>query len=603
MRRKPHLLGRTTKLTYPKHIIFFDTETKDNYVNTKTKNLTLRLGCAVRSICDETGIIRERDELDFTDSDSFNYWLVTSAKERQTYWVVAHNIGFDIRITHTLEYLKKDGWTRKTFIEEGLNFIAVYAKGRTKIKFINNQQLFNVSLKYLGESIGEYKQRVDFAVATDRELRDYCRQDVRVMQSAWQVWISFLRENNLGAFKITAASQSLEAFRHRFLDHNVYIHTDPKAIRMERASYHGGRTDCFFIGKYDRGRVYCLDINSMYPYAMRETVPIKLEKIYANCNIATFNRIRKEKSYIATATLELTRACLPVVSNEGKLIFPTGRVRGTFAKPELEYALKYGKLLEVSEISVYDEAPIFREYVDYFYGARQKFKAEGNPAFDYLSKLMLNSLYGKFGQRNSEYIKVGTTKTIPDGFYKAVTDGSGKLHKIRILDGIIERETATHEGYNAFVAIASYITARARVHLDTLIERAGAGQVLYCDTDSLFVTEQGYNNLRGDIDNITLGKLKLVGVEQSMTVSAPKTYLFGSKSVSKGIRSNAVVLAPGLYEQDQFMSFRSALRTKNMNGVLIKKVVKRISSHYNKGEISNTGFVIPFHSPQFSDSL
>ena len=600
IKRVAHELKPTSRATMPKHVIFFDTETTEHEISPTVKNLTLLLGCGTYARIDKDGSFRIRDTVDFYSTAGFNDWLVGCVKDRQTYYVVAHNIGFDLRITQTLKYLKENGWERRTLIEDGINFIAVYYKGRKKLKFINNQQLFNVSLKSLGESIGEYKAYVDFKLASRGELLEYCRQDVRVMLRAWEIWIAFIRENNLGSFKITAASQSLEAFRHRFMAARVYIHTDERAIRLERASYFGGRTDCFFIGEFRAGPVYSLDINAMYPFVMHEPVPTKLLKHYARTDLRQFAALRQRFGYVAEVTLDICRACLPVKSGIGRLCFPAGRIRGTFTKPELEYALRFGYLLEVHKVNIYSEEALFKDYVSYFYAARQKFKAEGNLAFAYISKLLMNSLYGKFGQRQTEYIKIGTTRSIPDGFYKTAFDTSGRTYKLRIIDGIIERETDPREGYNSFVAIASYITARARVYLDSLIERAGRGNVLYSDTDSLFVTEQGRQRLAGYLNDTEIGKLKQLGVEDSMTIFAPKRYIFGDKSVSKGVRSNATILPGGVVEQDQFMSFRSALRTGNLDGVLIKRIIKRVDSHYTKGNVSPEGWVSPFHSPQFS---
>lgn len=600
MRRKAHILSVPKRVVMPKHIIFFDTETKDTIINEKQKLLTLRLGVAIYCRHSGAGKLVEHERYNFSDPDDFNRWLMAKAKRRKEIYVVAHNIGFDIRITGSFKFLSQNEWRRTHFIDEGINFTASFTHKRARIKFINNQQLFNVSLKMLGESIGTYKSQVDFTTVSDDELRVYCLQDVRVMIAAWRIWLAYIINNDLGSFKITAASQAMEAFRHRFMKEPLFIHTHEKAIQLERESYHGGRVECFFIGHYDKGKVYCVDINSMYPFVMKEPVPVKLIKHYARSNLAQFTALRNKYGYIADVTLELLDPVLPVVVNGGKLAFPTGMVRGVFTKPEIELAEKHGTVRKVHALNIYSESPILTDFVEYFWEARQKFKNEGNVAFSYISKLLMNSLYGKFGQRHTEYTIIGSTKTIPDGMYKTALDASGKLYNLRILDGIIEKETGQREAYHAFPAIASYVTARARVYLYSLIERANRGDVLYCDTDSLFVTESGYTRLAEHIENTRLGYLKLVGIEESMTVHAPKYYSFGSKVVQKGIRHSAIKLAPFRYEQEKFVSFRGALRAHNVNGVTVIRIVKKIHPRYDKGTVTSSGLVVPLHSPQFA---
>jgi len=85
------------------------------------------------------------------------------------------------------------------------------------------------------------------------------------------------------------------------------------------------------------------------------------------------------------------------------------------------------------------------------------------------------------------------------------------------------------EASNSFVAIASFVTAYARCYLWELIEKAGEENVLYMDTDSLFVTKKGYENLKDYLDNKELGKLKLEDVTEDLTIWGAKLYKFEAK--------------------------------------------------------------------------
>ena len=51
---------------------------------------------------------------------------------------------------------------------------------------------------------------------------------------------------------------------------------------------------------------------------------------------------------------------------------------------------------------IYDQAPIFKAYIEYFYNRRLQAKADGNEAGSYMFKLMMNALYGKFGQNGRQ---------------------------------------------------------------------------------------------------------------------------------------------------------------------------------------------------------
>ena len=88
------------------------------------------------------------------------------------------------------------------------------------------------------------------------------------------------------------------------------------------------------------------------------------------------------------------------------------------------------------------------------------------------------------------------------------------------MDGLVEQAIGADEGASSCVAIASYVTAAARVYLAKMIELAGEGNILYCDTDSLFVTRKGYDNLARFVQQDKLGKLKVVAI--SVTASPDK---------------------------------------------------------------------------------
>jgi len=589
-----HILKENHARFAPKNVIFFDTETKTKSISPKRKLLSLKLGYAILTRrYPKTGYTVSKD-IEFTTRNQYHKWITKVCVGKEMYYMVAHNVAFDVRITGIMKYLTTSGWERKSFILDKLNFMARYKKGATTIMIMNNQQLFNVSLRSLGESLGYSKLTVDFDTVDDTELMIYCRRDVDIMRVAWNLWYEYIKSNDLGNFKLTVGSQSFSAFRHRFMKEKIYIHTNDRAIELERRSYHGGRVECFFIGTYKDTKVYNLDINSMYPYIMStQKLPTKLLKYYDQCPMDIFNHYRKTHAYIAEAVLEIPRPILPT-TKEGRLVFPVGTIRGVFAKPELEYAASLGNLRSVYSVAFYSEEIVFKEFVDFFYKSRQQFKQSGNDQFAYISKILMNSLYGKFGQRITDFEKHGYNKNVSDHAGTTFDTTLGRIIKYRCIDGIIEYETGEHEANDSFVAIASSITASARVYLSKLIAIAGWNNVLYCDTDSLFVNFKGYTRLKSIINPTALGKLKIEGISDSVSIFGNKRYRFGDKVRNKGIRSDARLVGVNTYEQEQFHGFLSGLGNLAPHSVVIDTVRKCLSSEYTKGIVTSSGRVRPF---------
>jgi len=456
--RKAHRIPGNKARRAPKHVIFFDTETKEKQIDDTTKELTLKLGHAILTERTDREGFTVQESCTFRTKGEFHRWVQSVCVGKRKIYLVAHNIGFDLRITGLTKYLTQIGWKRTGFVMEAMNFMVRYRNGPTTIFMMNNQQLFPSSLADLGESIGFPKLKVDFATVSDDDLLTYCKQDVEVMRQAWNLWYRFIQVSDLGNFQNTVGSQAMSAFRHRFMHHDIFVHTHDDAIALERESYHGGRVECFRLGDQGAGPFYNLDVNSMYPFVMRNyPVPTKLLHYYEKISARDFEDVRQRYGYIVEARISLDNPLLPA-QRDGRLVFPIGEVRGVYTKPELEQALSRGHLLSVSRCAVYHEETIFEPFVDFFYTARKRFKAEGNSQFDYFSKLILNSLYGKFGQKITEYAEVGYNPVLPDESGSTYDLAAGKEIKYRRLDGDRNRRARITQRFSSY----SFIHYRRR---------------------------------------------------------------------------------------------------------------------------------------------
>ena len=115
-----------------------------------------------------------------------------------------------------------------------------------------------------------------------------------------------------------------------------------------------------------------------------------------------------------------------------------------------------------------------------------------NPGMRFISKLCLNSLWGKFGQntkpQQNEYINE------EKDFYKIVLDD--KIESVNIhfvTDDMIyvsyrNKDEFLRTNYNTNIFVACFTTSWARMRLYDLMEKLGES-ICYCDTDSIVYTE------------------------------------------------------------------------------------------------------------------
>lgn len=592
--RRPHILQREKTLAIPRGFIFFDTETKQVKLDDGSIRQDFILGWCVfygRSY----GRHKEREDWFYIDNISLFWDFVFSHTiPKQKLWIIGRNIVFDFTICEGWKHLKKAGYKLKFFHNNGVSVIVSVHKKNSSIVFLDSMNWFTESLEKTGTRIGIPKMQIDFDTCTRDYLSQYCRNDVRIELENFKIFIRFLLGNRISRLCYTKASTAMAAYLFRHYHTPIYIHNNREAIQLERESYKGGRCECFYIGDCSDEKHYVLDVNSLYPYVMQsKAYPVKYEAIRHKPTIKTLSKWLDNKAITAKVQIDTTEPVYAV--KDKRTIFPIGKFTTTLTTPEIQYALEHKHLVKVLDCVIYDKANIFSSYVNTMYGIRKEFKKAGVKEYDVLCKYLLNALYGKFGQKAEEWTKIGDCPNEPDREEILFTDSIPRVRRLRYLLGELYELTKHSEAFNSFPAISSHVTAYGRMYLWYLMNICGYGNYLYCDTDSLIVTEKGYNNLYNYLDDDELGMLKLEYTTDKLVIFGLKDYITDSKTVIKGIRKNAVKISDNIYNQQQWPTFKGLLKSKDANTYIVRNMVKHLSREYTKGIVTESGVVKPFH--------
>lgn len=557
----------------PVHFIFFDTETAQTTEvkkigNKKYKTVinTLQLGWCVYWNRE----INHSEWLYFENVEEFHKFIthVTSIAKNKTIWIVAHNIVFDNFITDIWNYLSIKKYEVSFIHSKGMVFLQKLGRYTTKenkkgnevrksasqIMLVNNGNLFPEKLENIGETIGFPKLKVNFQESSKEEIKIYCKRDVEILLEFWKQWAVFISENDLGSLKYTISSQSMEAFKHKFCQHNIVIDDDLDVISFERKAYYGGRTEIFYKGAVQK-KINYYDVNSMYPYVMRNfnyPTEHKFTKINPLIEQVEFY-IKKGWLLIAECYIDTKINAYPC-KQENTLLFPIGKFKTYLATPEIIEALKNNDIKKFGRVELYKGSNIFKDYIDFFYNKRvelkrdcmykkgrciklphQKFKNnhilcntelcykcefKGNKQ-EKMYKLFLNSLYGKFGAKTDKWqpIKLEDVKTLDPEFDltewildnykipKILIDGIDLTPKLRYIGNELQMSGEEGEDSNSFPAIAAHVTSYARMVIWKAIKYCQENGIgFYCDTDSIFTDIELPPEL---VDENDLGKFKI----------------------------------------------------------------------------------------------
>lgn len=345
-----------------------------------------------------------------------------------------------------------------------------------------------VGMRKAASLIGREKTQLD------ARSEAYLKNDL-VNTYEWYVAIESAVRGIGGRMKSTLAGIALSIFENQ----NGRLSLPdfgPADWDLIRGSYYGGRTEVFEYGKARDVSIY--DVNSLYPYVMREYV-------YPDLRVWRREVIPSCRLYVSRVNVRAPGLWVPLLPyrSEGRLLFPTGEFSGVYTSVELEAAKRAGYYIEyLSTISFPAETRPFTNYIDDLYAKRIATKNEFEKFF---LKICMNSLYGKFATHS------GIEKYT--GF---ICDP-----KIEVLE-----DTADY----ANVVWSSFITSYARLHLWNLLRLFKSGDLIYTDTDSVIIRRKVENILINEIDNTRLGALKLEARSRIVEIRGLKYYRYKNGS-------------------------------------------------------------------------
>lgn len=341
-----------------------------------------------------------------------------------------------------------------------------------------------------------------------------------------------------------------------------------------------------------------------------------------------------------------------------KLLFENdSKIAQVYAWPEIEEAIRCDEIdiTHVHDVLLFDKGTeVFKDYIDFFFKMKEDAERAGNKGLRELAKLLLNSLWGKLGQRSyNETEWVNSTVRLD---YLAQKYESGEFEMIschlkdeyRAYFEYKKPEDFKNLGTTA-CQIAAFVSMWGRVILHRKLLHPHGMRAMYCDTDSaivylrhgiddMYYLGNGLGQLTNEVKKIAPETFKQPFINQ-VVMLAPKTYaleirdrldptLFYHKVVCKGFEpsfANAqeinfksfVELVFTYYNLNEFMNgkrpghqdvdersmikgksrltFRSSI-SRNQLVPVECQVQKNLSGDYTKGQVhpNDPRFIAPF---------
>jgi hypothetical protein len=429
-----------------------------------------------------------------------------------------------------------------------------------------------MSLRDAAPLVGMRKWHMPEFAEPDEVWMRHCENDVEIAYRLLRRWLEFCETHELGYFAPTLAGQAFNAYRHTFMDHPIYVHIHKDVVDMERASYFSGRCEVFFRGKAPKGWYALADCSSFYASVMKGTAyPTKQIGHTGRVSPSRLSELLEDYCVTARVEVDTESPYFPYRDGSGTY-FPVGRFVTTLSTPELEYAIGTDSIRSIQECIIYERAPIFDRYVEYFWNLRAIGKAARDRWLEDTAKRLLTASYGKFGQRTWLTEVLARDLDQPDSMWITYDAQDHEWYEYRIVAGRMEKRGRQAMGRDTLLAIPAHVTAYGRHRLWELMSIAGRDHVYYVDTDGFICDLNAINRVAPLLKDEALGSLRIVKQSSYLYIRARKWYELGDRVRRAGIKYDAQADGWERYSQEKFRTARWSLLHGTPNSAFMDEV-------------------------------
>lgn len=402
-----------------------------------------------------------------------------------------HNLKFDSQFI--IWYMLNNGYTFTEKPEKPKDFfylisdLGIFYSGQiilptgTKCTLYDSYKKIPLAVRDIpaayGLEIEKTNIKYDAERSTNHEMteqeKQYLLNDVKIPAMALK------QHFDNGLKKMTAPADALQSYKD-MIGEEQFEQWFPQLPHVYdddiRLSYKGGMV---LVNKYireqDIGNGASYDVNSMYTWASNKPLPVGMPIPYSGKYEPDENYpLYIQHIYVA---FSVKKGYVPTIQIKGNMLYAfneyieysAGYVDLFLTSVDLKLFLEHYDILDIEYIDGYkfqQAENVFTDYNTFWYNKKKTAKfGERNVA-----KLMLNSLYGKFGKRI------------------IVKSKEPYLDEDNIVRYKCYKEEVTEPLYTA---VASFITSYARWNIATTAQKLGGitpnSYFLYMDTDSVHI--------------------------------------------------------------------------------------------------------------------
>lgn len=546
MRTTPraHYVNRNHATRIPRAFIYLDTETwRAREGRSEIQRWRLGVAAFDRRRADRDGW-RERDWCRADTPAALWDWVTARCRTKARTVLVAHNLAFDLRISDAFVELPARGW-RCVFVRlDGGQAMAIWRKETRTLCMVDSLAWVPGSLEKLGTLVGMEKVNLPADDAPVALWWERCVRDVEILAEVWRRLMVWVEADDLGNWKPTGAGQSWAAYRHRFKPHELLVHEDDDCRAAERAATMTGRTEAWRVGKLTGGPFVEWDFETAYCRIGAECdVPTQLCGELQRPNLRKVLGAADRGRVLAECTVTTEVPTVPQRGGGG-ISWPVGCFRTTLWDNELALALDRGATVTIDRAWVYRRSPALADFCAWVLDGLRSDGGHPDPVVRLALKHWSRALIGRTAAQWSRWDLIGHHPTAGVSLGRAYDKDAGETFRFLQVGHDLMRARATKENPDAMVSIMGWVMAEARVRLWGAMEAAGLEHVMYVDTDSVIVDQEGDHAL----SQARLPHFRVKQIFGSLEVFGPRQIVPGGVLRASGVPRGARPLGDQVWE-------------------------------------------------------
>jgi hypothetical protein len=305
-------------------------------------------------------------------------WVDKRTRRRARTVLVAHNLGYDLRISRALDLLPTLGWSVHRMAVHERSISMTWRRDDRSLVLADSMGWLPMSLERIGGMTGQRKHDLPGWGDCDESWEARCARDVAILRHAVLDLVAWVEHGDLGNWQRSGAGQAWAHWRHRHYTHRVLAHDNEAARSAELSAMHTARCEAWRHGRLGGDWWEEWDLPLAYPNVARDVdVPTALHSYRVRPSWEWVARAMRQRRVLVKATVSTSVPVLPC-NIDGRALWPVGTFSGVWWYVELNEAMSAGAAVVPESAWTYLAAPALASWATWVIDASTRFDATGS---------------------------------------------------------------------------------------------------------------------------------------------------------------------------------------------------------------------------------